>query len=212
MSFKLLSKSWKVKVGDPQAKLVLLKLADHADEKGECWPTIIQICEATELSERTVHRKLKELEDGGFISRERGVNQVFYTVNPCHSDTPSNTSTPVTLTPCHADTPVTVTPPPPVTVAVTKKSTYQYKNTYSAKARGSVEEFRDYAVSLGLTKGDGDFLFDHFEEGGWMRGKVPIKCWRAAMRKWRQGGWLPSQKAAAAAKQKTTINDLLANQ
>jgi hypothetical protein len=62
------------------------------------------------------------------------------------------------------------------------------------KGKGTREELRSYAVELSLPESDGDFLFDHFEEGGWKRGSQPIKNWKAAMSKWKTGGWLPSQK------------------
>ena len=63
-----------------------------------------------------------------------------------------------------------------------------------SKARGTREEFSAYAVSLGLPEADGHFLHDHMLESGWKRGKEPIKDWKAAMRKWKQCGWLPSIK------------------
>lgn len=62
------------------------------------------------------------------------------------------------------------------------------------KDRGTRDEFAAYAVEIGLLKSDGEFLHDHFLESGWKRGKEPIKDWKAAMRKWKSGGWLPSQK------------------
>jgi hypothetical protein len=64
------------------------------------------------------------------------------------------------------------------------------------KRKGTREELRSYAVELSLCDSDGDFLFDHFEEGGWKRGTQEIKDWKATMRKWKAGGWLPSQKVA----------------
>jgi len=62
------------------------------------------------------------------------------------------------------------------------------------RSRGTKEEFSAYAVQIGLPANDGEHLHDHFLESGWKRGKVPIKDWKAAMRKWKSGGWLPSQK------------------
>lgn len=64
------------------------------------------------------------------------------------------------------------------------------------KARGTREEFEEYSAEIGLPKTDGQFLHDHFLESGWKRGKEPIKDWKAAMRKWKSAGWLPSQKTA----------------
>ncbi len=63
------------------------------------------------------------------------------------------------------------------------------------KGKGTREEFSEFASSLGLPPTDGEYLFDHFEENGWKRGKDEIKDWRASMRKWKSAKWLPSLKA-----------------
>jgi DNA-binding transcriptional regulator YhcF (GntR family) len=49
-------------------KVVLLALADHADENGSCWPSIRRIAEKAFIAERTVRRILILLEQYGFIS------------------------------------------------------------------------------------------------------------------------------------------------
>lgn len=197
----MVKKVWNLTVGDPQAKLLLLKLADYANDKGKCWPSISTLSRETELSESTIYRKLGELESANLISRSRGINQVFYTLNPCHSDTPN---------PCQADTPVTVTPlsgceKTPVRVTVTKKRTIK-----NLKSRGSLSDFRQFASSLGLPLTDGDYLHAHFEENGWKRGNTPIRDWKASMRKWKVGGWLPSQKLAK--KSSVSLDNLFSNQ
>lgn len=60
--------------------------------------------------------------------------------------------------------------------------------------KGTREELRSYAVEISLPDSDGDFMFDHFEETGWKRGTQQVKDWKATLRKWKSGGWLPSQK------------------
>lgn len=64
------------------------------------------------------------------------------------------------------------------------------------KARGSEEEFRQYAKELNLPENDGYFLFSKFEESNWTKnqGKDAIKDWKATMRVWKASRWLPSQK------------------
>ena len=49
------------------AKLILIKLADQANDEGRCWPSIRWICKHTELSERSVQNGLRWLEQFGFI-------------------------------------------------------------------------------------------------------------------------------------------------
>ena len=60
--------------------------------------------------------------------------------------------------------------------------------------RGTQAELEAYAVQIGLPASDGASMFNHWEANGWMNGPHSIKDWRAGLRKWRDQGWLPSQK------------------
>ncbi|BGI53022.1 MAG: hypothetical protein HamCj_13750 [Candidatus Hamiltonella defensa (Ceratovacuna japonica)] len=55
-----------ISVGHPIRKLILLKLAHDADEKGECTsiPCLAQYCETTD---RTAQKHLKVLVSEGFV-------------------------------------------------------------------------------------------------------------------------------------------------
>ena len=57
------------KTGDALAKLVLLSLANRADDQGQCWPSLAKIAEDCETSESSVKRKLVILEGLGLIRR-----------------------------------------------------------------------------------------------------------------------------------------------
>lgn len=64
-----------------------------------------------------------------------------------------------------------------------------------SKARAkTVDEVIAYAVEIGATKLDGEFLWDHWESNGWKNGRNSIKDWKATARNWRRQGYLPSQK------------------
>lgn len=79
---------WTAKISDPQAKLVLLKIADCANDAGICWPYVSTIAEETELSDRTVRRKLELLESAGWLVRDRVKNGVTYQIKtPSRGDT-----------------------------------------------------------------------------------------------------------------------------
>lgn len=52
-------------------KVVLLALADHANDLGECWPSVSLLMQRACVGERTVQRALQSLEESGFIVRER---------------------------------------------------------------------------------------------------------------------------------------------
>lgn len=53
--------------------LTLLRLADHADNDGVCWPGQKQVAEFTGQDERTVRRHIKRLEERGLLEREKRV-------------------------------------------------------------------------------------------------------------------------------------------
>ncbi len=64
-----------------------------------------------------------------------------------------------------------------------------------AAGRGTKEELVAFALELGLQVSDGEFMFSHWTANGWKNGSSPSKDWKAGMRKWKQAGWMPSQKA-----------------
>lgn len=82
MSILHLNAAWSARVADPQAKLVLVRLADRADRStGRCWPSISDLVEDTELGRSTVCRKLESLEKLGLITKDRKKNGCEYTLN-----------------------------------------------------------------------------------------------------------------------------------
>jgi len=58
----------------PSAKLVLLKLADHANDEGECWPSQGHIASDCGLTRQTVNEQIRKLVDLGLIKRENRFN------------------------------------------------------------------------------------------------------------------------------------------
>lgn len=69
MSVEALSWSFKTDAGDASAKLVLLVLANFADEDGRCWPSQKVLGQRSHLSDRTVRDALGRLEERGLITR-----------------------------------------------------------------------------------------------------------------------------------------------
>lgn len=55
---------------DASDKLVLLLLADHADDAGLCWPSVAGLAEDGCMGERTVQRALNSLVAAGLVARE----------------------------------------------------------------------------------------------------------------------------------------------
>jgi Helix-turn-helix domain len=68
VSVHVSSWAWKQEIGDDGAKLVLLKLADSANDDGVAWPkreTLLSECEAGH--EDTIKRRLRKLRDAGLV-------------------------------------------------------------------------------------------------------------------------------------------------
>ena len=70
MSMDLMVQAMKIKVGNPLRKLVLLKLADNASDRGECWPSYQHIADQCEISKRSVMNHIDALCDCGMLKKE----------------------------------------------------------------------------------------------------------------------------------------------
>lgn len=70
MSSELVGRAKKTKVGgDSTAKLLLICLADYANDEGMAWPSVKTMTREVEKSERVVQRALRKLELMGLIRR-----------------------------------------------------------------------------------------------------------------------------------------------
>ena len=159
MSVKAIGWAFEQKVDDPLAKLVLLALADHYNEStGDAWPSIDRLVSITEGSRSTVIRKLKKLEQVGFISREKRYNKTdVYRMNFTGVTlTPQSDSTGVTLTPQEQSTGVTQTP---LGVSHRHTNTYLTVNNNNISKKATKQKVSDwmptdadklYAKELGL--------------------------------------------------------------
>lgn len=87
MSIKVMSQVWEVEGIDSSECLVLIALADHADDQGRCYPSIGRLAKRTKLSDRGVQKVISRLIEKGFV-----------TVSPCAGQGGSNLYT-VTATP-----------------------------------------------------------------------------------------------------------------
>lgn len=70
MSMNLMVKAMNAKVGNPLRKLVLIKLADNANDLGECWPSYQHIADQCEISRRSVIIHVNKLEEMGFLKKK----------------------------------------------------------------------------------------------------------------------------------------------
>lgn len=84
MSMKLMVAAMAARVGNPLRKLVLIKLADQANDQGECWPSFAHIADQCEMSRRSVIGHIKALEVLGFLTTERRAGEKGNSSNVYH--------------------------------------------------------------------------------------------------------------------------------
>ena len=70
MSMMLMVKAMQTKVGNPLRKLVLIKLADNANDQGECWPSHQHVADQCEISKTSVRNHIKKLKEMGLLKVE----------------------------------------------------------------------------------------------------------------------------------------------
>lgn len=75
MSVQAIAWAFEQYVPQPGAKLVLLALANFANEQGLCWPSQATIAELTSQGVRTVRGHLATLEEMGLIARQARIRE-----------------------------------------------------------------------------------------------------------------------------------------
>ena len=70
MSMKLMVEVFHTEVGNPMHKLVLLKLADNANDNGECYPSYQHIAKQCEIGKSTAMRAIDALCEKGLLIKQ----------------------------------------------------------------------------------------------------------------------------------------------
>ncbi len=68
MSIRAIKWAWKVQL-PPVQKLVLLALADHANDASQCWPSLTRLQIITGLSRPSIWKSINRMGDAGLVSR-----------------------------------------------------------------------------------------------------------------------------------------------
>ncbi|WP_163834714.1 helix-turn-helix domain-containing protein [Spartinivicinus ruber] len=71
MSIQAMSWVFTLSKLDPYKKIVLLSLADNANDQGYCWPSMDTIANKSSMSKQTVRRHLKSLEELNLITKQQ---------------------------------------------------------------------------------------------------------------------------------------------
>lgn len=144
MSVKVMSAVWERDDLDPSERLVMLSLADHADDDGVCYPSIARLCKRTSMSDRGVQKVLTRLQERGFLRVEigagrKGSNRYFVTATPEPGSPPNHVH------------PEPSSPPPRTTFTITpepgspKPSKNHQEPSNSNEAREVAELLEIYA-------------------------------------------------------------------
>jgi hypothetical protein len=90
MSVSVMAAVWTLDL-PPREKLVLLALADCANDEGRCWPSASTLARKTGEGERTVRRAVQSLIRKKVLHQhQRSGTSPIYTVTPCQSGTRAN--------------------------------------------------------------------------------------------------------------------------
>lgn len=94
MSIELVARAKKTRLkGDSTTKLLLIVLADYANDDRQAWPSVTTLAAEVEVGDRTIQRSLRKLEDMGLIGPgdqrltkgyPKGQKPVVYQVFPDH--------------------------------------------------------------------------------------------------------------------------------
>lgn len=120
-----MAKAMSIKVGNPLRKLVLIKLADNANDNGECWPSYQHIADHCECSKSAVKDHISALIKLGLMSKENRVGNNNGKGNTSNVYRLNLTKTPVppeSIGGATGGTPVPQESTPPVTPAGTRTS------------------------------------------------------------------------------------------
>ena len=175
MSIHYISQAWKTPVSDAKAKLVLLKLADNANDQGVAWPHIETIAAETGLARSSVFKALNALEESGIVERHRGRNEVIYTIQKSVLETSRSPQ----RRPLEVRT---------GDLSYIKEQSIEHIGEEVEKPqrfqKPTIPEVHAYGMTLSPRFLKAQQFVDYYESKGWVIGKSPMKSWKAAVRTW----------------------------
>jgi hypothetical protein len=184
MSVRMMAQVWELRLPDSQ-KLVLLALADCANDEGHAWPSVATLCRKTTRSERTVQGVLIELENAGHIERQqipgKGCN---YTIHPRKDCAPADDAPRQGLRPRSEQqgTPAAAADKPSRTINTPKRSARDTLVPADFWPVVKPDSITGKAMAA-WPPGELEEQVEHFIDRHTATGTVS-KCWQASWRTW----------------------------
>jgi len=164
-------------------KLLLITLANYADEEGLCYPSIETLMKKACLSNKAVIANIRKLEELGFIEKRirgafgggRRSNIYLLKINESEHSTLLAKVNIRGVQSEHSRT-------EPLLNHQLKEKSKPKKKVFQ---KPTPQEARDYALSIDFDL-DGQYFCDYNASRGWIVGKTPMKCWKATIRTWKR--------------------------
>lgn len=173
MSVRVMAKVWESDL-PPMEKLVLLALADAANDEGQCWPSAATICRKSGQGERTVRRCIRSLEIKGHLTQHpRSGTSAVYDVHPCQSGTPA-AEAPL---PDRPETPARAAPKPLRTVISSEAKASSPRAKFAAPHGVSADQWKAFRAQRKKPLNDRAYLLlcnklTELAEDGWPPGDM----------------------------------------
>jgi hypothetical protein len=192
MSTKYLFAAIQSKTQDPIAKIILIYLADSANQDGQCYPAHSTIADMCETSVRTVKRKLDDLLVMGFIDWDNRGHKGYKTSNLYQLCEPEvmlingldRGSERRNKNEAKIGQPDTkIGQPDPTDRSQWPIEPISNLITTTTKGRPSVEDVQEYVQTREIKINPQKFV-DYYSANGWKVGRNSMKDWKAAVRTW----------------------------
>jgi hypothetical protein len=171
--------------------LVLLALADWANEEGVCWPSLPTIAKKARLGTRQVNNILRRLLADKVISIEkegggRGIvnhYRLHLGNDSLKLQTLNQNSLKCNSLKSPTETMRSSSRNPEMCVAAIRKNRQEPSVESSKSVRASLEDVQRYCRER-ENRVDPQRFFDYYTSNGWKVGRNPMKDWKAAVRTW----------------------------
>lgn len=196
MSVHVSSLVWKLDMPST-AKLILLKLADHARDDGSgVYPSQKSVAQECGLSDRSVRNVITDAIEWGILvevpTPGNRANEYRFVMEQVElrsrwKDVPGGTSRQSRWNhvPASRNDVPAINKKHPLTVR--KQREVKKEDSLGGRmAKPTVQECRDYAAGIGIPPDEGDAFHDFHTSKGWKIGKEPMKDWQGAMRTWKR--------------------------